>query len=271
MKTAIVRNTFHDRSAFLQLSLEYQKLADLSDTIKTFVFVDPHTVNGYVEDYDSVITDDLKRINFDNNVGKLSWYTAVKYIFDNYDYDHVISIEDDIIVSKDYLRMCFKIIEYSVLEKHDDILYFHIGAWEKPKGDKTKIVRSSASLRSALIGRDKFFKYVDKFYKENTEIRGFDLDLQDILNANNLTAIAPIYNRHGHFGVYGWSSNGIHGDDRGQNSIFESKISHEKLYNILKKSCLSKLKLLKLNNNMNPGYFWNFNPDIEFSEIEYNV
>jgi hypothetical protein len=150
-------------------------------------------------------------------------------------------------------------------------LYFHIGAWEKPKGNKNTIVRSSASLRSALIGRDKFFKYVDNFYKENTDIRGFDLDLQDILNANNLNSIAPVRNRHGHFGVYGWSSNGIHGDERGQDSIFESKISHEKLYNILKKICLSKSKLLKLNNNTNPSYFWNFNPNIEFSKIEYNI
>ena len=67
---AIVRNTFGDRSAFLQLSLEYQNEAALNDKIKSFIFVDPHPTNGFSDDFDKVINKKQKRINFEKHQGK---------------------------------------------------------------------------------------------------------------------------------------------------------------------------------------------------------
>jgi hypothetical protein len=160
---AIVRSTYYDRSAMLQLSLEYQNNSENSDKFQTYVFVDPHPIHGYSVDYDKVITDKYIRINWPRNSGKYSWYDSVKFTFDNTDYDYVISIEDDILISKDYLMLCEQLCQDRALDK-DDILYFHIGAWEKPKGNPNKIIRSATSIRSCLISRFKFIKYVKPYY-----------------------------------------------------------------------------------------------------------
>jgi len=266
----IVRTTYYDRSAMLQLSLEYQQEAECSDKFKTYIFVDPHNEHGIVSDYDKVITDEYKRINWPKNSGKYSWYDSVKYIFDNTDYEYVITIEDDVLISKDYLIMCEQLsLRDEALSKDDNILYFHIGAWEKPRGNPNKIIRSAISIRSSLISKFKFIKYIKLYYDSTKKIDGLDLDLKTILVKNNMTTIAPETNRHGHVGIYGWSANYIHGDNRGQSSLFDKPLTHEELYSLLKESCLSGTKLLELNQNKNPDYFWDFNPNINFTKLEY--
>jgi hypothetical protein len=268
----IVKPTYYDRSAMLQLSLEYQQEAEHSDKFETYIFVDPHKEHGIVSDYDKVITNEYKRINWSKNSGKYSWYDSVKYIFDNTDYQYVLSIEDDVLISKDYLRMCEQLaLHDGALAKDDNILYFHIGAWEKPKGNPNKIVRSTASIRSCLISRFKFLKYVKPYYDSIKEIKGLDLDLKNILVNNNMTTIAPETNRHSHIGIYGWSANHTHGDNRGQLSLFDKSLTHEQLYCLLKENCLSGGKLLELNQNKNPYYFWDFDPNINFTKLEYRL
>lgn len=266
----IVRPTFYDRSAMLQLSLEYQKQADYSDRFETYIFVDPHNKYGILSDYDKVITNEYKRINWTKNSGKYSWYDSVRYIFDNTNYEYVLSIEDDVLISKDYLRLCEQLYHDNKMSKNYNILYFHIGAWEKPKGNPNKIVRSGASSRSILINREKF-KIITKWIEEQKNIIDNDHMMTSILKHFNITTIAPESNRHAHIGIYGWSANHIYGDDRGQKSLFDEPLTHEELYSLLKKNCLFGNKLLELNKNNNPTYFWDFDPNINFTKLQYNL
>lgn len=268
----ITRTTFHDRSPFLQLSLDYQKLADHATDLDTYIFVDPHPQHGYCIEYNSVIADKYKRINWPRNSGIYSWYDSVKYIFDNTDYEYVITIEDDVIISRDYLRLCIEIINNGILIEDNNILYFHIGAWEQPKGNKNLIVRSSASLRSSLISRQKFFQYVVPFYaQDDVQISGLDLDIQTILKLNKMSAIAPQMNRHAHIGVYGWSSTGQHASNLGKNHLLGRYKKHHDLYNYLSQVCFSRDKLLELNRYGNPNYFWDFSPNIDFQKLVFDI
>jgi len=267
-KIAIVRTTYYNRSAMLRLSLEFQQEAELSDTFKTFIFVDPHHLYGYDKEYNDVINDTYFRINWPRHLGRYSWYDSVKYMFENTSYDYILSIEDDIVVSKDYFRLCKQVAEVDrILNMDNNILNLHIGAWEQPKGNPNKIVRSESSSRSILINRFKFYKYVDTFYKykKSEIIQGLDLDIQTVLNENNLTTIAPECNRHGHFGIYGWSASKKEAETK------IGDINHQELYEKLKKNCLDGKALQDLNNNYVDHYFWNFNPNIQFEKLEYEI
>lgn len=269
----IVRPTYYDRSSMLQLSLEYQKNATNSQDFETYIFVDPHTQYGIVSDYDNVITDKYIRINWPKNSGKYSWYDCVRYVFENTNYEYVLSIEDDVLISKDYLKLCNQLYHDKALIKDDNILYFHIGAWEKPKGNPNRIVRSKSSIRSCMIHKSKFLKYVKPYYEinKNNEIAGLDLDLQNILDQHNMTTIAPETNRHAHIGVYGWSASNIQADNNGQISLFDRKLTHEELYTLLKSICLSGEDLKALNRNKANNYFWDFDPNINFTKLQYDL
>jgi hypothetical protein len=264
---AIVRNTFDDRAVFFKVSKDYQDAAFFSDQFDNFVFADPHPERGISFEYDHVIPADWKRINFEYNVGVFSWYKSLRHVFENYDYDHLITIEDDVILSRDYFKMCLAVVNSGVLEK--DVLFFHPGAWQKPDGDPNLIVRSSSSIRSTLIRRENFFKYVDAFYREATTVSGGDLDVQKILDSSNITSISPKRNRHGHIGVYGWSSSGIYADNRGQSAIFSSRPSFYEFYSVMRESCQNGQALLNLNGGKNSGYFWDFDPDMDFDRLEF--
>jgi hypothetical protein len=268
LKIAIVRNTFNDRAVFLKISKEYQEAAAFSDHLETFVFVDPHPEGGISSEYDQVIPEDWKRINFEHNVGSFSWYKSLKHVFENHDYDHLITMEDDVIVSRDYFKMCLAVVNSGALER-EDVLFFHAGAWQKPEGPPGLIVRSSSSTRSTLIRREDFFRHIDAFYREGSAFSGFDLDVQTILDSSKITSMAPKRNRHGHIGVYGWSSNGVCADNRGQSSIFSSLPSFDEFYSVMKESCQDGQALLNLNGGKNPGYFWDFDPDMDFDRLDF--
>ena len=271
----IVRPTYYDRSAMLQLSLEYQKDAENSSNFETYVFVDPHPQYGFVEEYDIVITKEYNRVNWLKNSGKYSWHDSVKYIFDNTDYEYIISIEDDVLISKDYLRICEQLaLHDAALNKDDDILYFHSGGLancRSPHKDINKIVSSSAASRSILIYKEKF-KIIEDYVSSNSD-RFIDNDnaMQNILNSKKMKTIAPDFGRDAHIGIYGWSSNLIQANRDGQKSLFEKPLSHCELYELLKQNCLSGEKLLKLNQNKNPSYFWDFDPNINFTKLEYDL
>jgi len=276
----IVRPTYYDRSAMLQLSLEYQKDAINHSNAETYIFVDPHNEHGIVSDYDKVITDEYKRIDWKQNSGKYSWYDSVKYIFENTNYEYVLSIEDDVLISKDYLRLCEQLFHDTALIKDDNILYFHSGAWEKPKGNPNKIVRSGVSSRSILIYRKKF-GIIKKWVEEQKNRQDFDPIwsikdndhmINNILKDGNMTTIAPENNRHGHVGIYGWSATKVQKVSHdGQSALFDKPLSHEELYSLLKENCLSGSKLRELNQNKNPNYFWDFDPNINFTKLEYHL
>jgi hypothetical protein len=273
MKFCIIRNTFGDRAPFLKLSLEYQEQAYHPYDIKTFIFIDHDPKNGISSDYNDPFFDNYVKIVFENHKARQSWYLANKYIYDNYQYEYVLSIEDDVIISSDYLLMCEDIVKSQILEKENDILYFHIGAWEKPYGNINKIVSSQASSRSILIHKNKFdlIKTFMGTYDKNQDYMkiGNDKIMSRVLEENKMKTIAPQYNRHGHFGIYGWSSNGIYANYDGQKSIFEKPVSSECLYQMVKTACLDGSKLLDLNGNKNPQYFWDFDPNIQFEKLEY--
>lgn len=266
----VVRPTYYDRSAFLQISLEFQEQADNASDFHTCIFIDPHPKYGYVSDYDRVIGDKYQRINLPRNSGKYNWYDTIKYIFDNTNYEYALSIEDDIIISKDYFKLCSELVSTSpLLNENNNILYFHIGAWEKPHGDKNLIVRSQASSRSTLIHRSKF-SIIEQWVRDHDFIDNDNL-ITTVLKAKNMTTIAPIHNRHGHIGIYGWSSNHIHNNINGKQTIFENGISHENLYDLIRPVCLSQHELVKLNQYQNPGYFWDFDPNISFEQLVYHI
>jgi hypothetical protein len=274
-KICIIRNTFGDRYPFLKLSLEHQEQAYHPYDIDTFIFMDPHPKNGISSDYNSSFLNNYIKIAFENHKARYSWYLANKYMFDNYQYEYVLSIEDDIIISRDYLFMCDDIIKSKILEKENDILYFHIGAWEKPRGNINKIVTSGTSSRSILMHRGRFDlirNFMNDNHKNQDNLRiGNDSIISSLLKEKNMKTIAPEYNRHGHFGIYGWSSTGTHADYTGQKSIFEKPITSECLYEIIKDACLDGSKLLDLNRKKNPEYFWDFNPNVNFDKLEYQT
>jgi hypothetical protein len=276
-KVCIIRNTFGDRYPFLKLSLEYQEQARHPYEIDNFIFIDPHPNSGISSDYNNSFLNNYIKIAFENHKARYSWYLANKYMYDNYQYEYVLSIEDDVIISRDYLLMCEEIIKSKILEQENNILYFHIGAWEKPHGDINKIVSSGASSRSILIHKNKFdivknFMNINHENQDNTKI-GNDHIISSIIKENKMKTIAPQYNRHGHFGIYGWSSSnaGAHSGYIGQKSIFEETISSESLYEIIKDACLYRSKLIDLNLNKNPNYFWDFDPDVQFEKLEYKI
>jgi len=270
----IVRPTYYDRSAMLQLSLEYQKDATNSENFETYIFVDPHPKHGIVSDYDKVITDEYTRINWPKNSGKYSWYDAVKYIFDNTNYDYVLSIEDDVLISKDYLRICEQLaLHDAALNKDDDILYFHSGGLadcRSPHKDINKIVSSSAASRSILIYKEKF-KIIEDYVSNNSD-KFIDNDnaMQNILNSKKMKTIAPDFERDAHIGIYGWSASRYQKISQdGQSGIFDKLLTHEELYSLLKQNCLSGKALIELNQNKNPNYFWDFDPNINFTQLKY--
>lgn len=270
----IIRNTFGDRSAFLKISLEYQNIAyQPINNIQTFLFIDPHPENGVSKGFNDDYLNQYPKIIFENHKERKSWYLATKYMFDNYNYEYILSIEDDIIISYDYLKLCNQVICDKILDNHDNILYMHPGAWEEPKGDINLIVGSAASSRSILINRKKFkiIRDVLESSKQYSSKTGNDYVISKILQNNKMKTIAPQYNRHGHFGIYGWSSSGIHRDNIGKKRVFEKEITDQEMYDILKDSCLSKDKLLKLNLNKNEKYFWDFDPNINFTNLKYNI
>jgi len=269
-KFCIVRNTFGDRSAFLQISLEYQQEADLANNFDTYIFIDPHPDYGYDEEYENnIIINKYKKIVFDSHKERKSWYAAVDYMFSNFDYDYILTIEDDVIISKDYLKICNQIIDDNFLENNGNLLYFHIGAWEKPKGNPNKIVKSKASSRSVLINRTKF-NVIKDFARINScdFNKGNDNIIRDILESKQMLTIAPEYNRHGHFGVYGWSSFGVKRDISGKKDLFKN-MDYNEVYKLLKSNCLKKEGLLKLNLNRSPRYFWDFDPNIYYENLIY--
>jgi hypothetical protein len=274
-KICIIRNTFGDRCPFLKLSLEYQEQACHPYDIDTFIFIDPHPKNGISPDYNDLFLNNYIKIAFENHKARYSWYLANKYMYDNYQYEYVLSIEDDIIISRDYLLMCEEIIKSKILEQENNTLYFHIGAWEKPYGDMNKIVPSQASSRSILMHRNKFNiirKFMNTNHKNQDNMKiGNDHIISSILKENNMKTIAPKYNRHGHFGIYGWSSAGVYSDYNGQKSIFDEPVSSESLYETIKDACLDRLKLMHLNGNKNPNYFWDFDPNVQFDKLEYEI
>jgi len=270
----IIRNTFNDRSSFLKLSLEYQQSAiQPTHAFPTFIFLDPHPEYGLSKSYNDEYINKFPKIVFENYKNRMSWYLATKYMFDNYQFDYILSIEDDVLISKDYLLMCEQVVKDDILNKKENALYFHIGAWEEPTGDPNKIVYSGASSRSILINRNKFSVIQDHMLgntEHNPKI-GNDAMITQILKSHNMRTIAPKCNRHAHIGIYGWSSNGVHADNRGKSSVFDNGISDNELYLILKRSCLHKNKLLELNQQKNPQYFWDFNPDINFTQLVYQL
>lgn len=270
----LIRNTFGDRSSFLRISLEYQQKAyQCFDNVQTFLFIDPHPEYGVSSGFNHHDLNRYPKIVFENHKERKSWYLATKYIFDNYDYEYVLSIEDDVIISYDYLKICYQIINDSVFDKFNNILYMHAGAWEKPKGNPNLIIGSSASSRSILINRNNFnlIRKTIESFKQYSSKTGNDYIMSKILQNNNMKTIAPQYNRHGHFGIYGWSSSGVHRDNIGKKRVFEKEITDQEMYDILKDSCLSKDKLLKLNLNKNEKYFWDFDPNINFTNLKYNI
>jgi hypothetical protein len=173
--------------------------------------------------------------------------------------------------------MCEDVIKSQILEQDNNILYFHIGGWGKPHGNINKIVPSGASSRSILIHKNKFNmikNFMNINYKnQDNMVIGNDYIISSILKENKMKTIAPEYNRHGHFGIYGWSSSGagVHTGYSGQKSIFDEPISPESLYNMVKDACLDGSKLLNLNLNKNPLYFWDFNPEVQFDKLEYKI
>jgi len=274
-KICIIRNTFGDRYPFLRLSLEYQEKAQCLYNTETFIFIDPHPQNGISSDYNNSFLNNYIKIEFENHKARYSWYLATKYMFNNYQYEYVLSIEDDIIISRDYLLMCDDIMKSKILEQENNVLYFHIGAWEKPHGDINKIISSGSSSRSILIHRSKFGiieNFININYKNQNNMKiGNDSILNSLLKEKNMRTIAPEYNRHGHFGIYGWSSSGVHADYDGQKSIFEEVIDSESLYETIKDACLDGSKLMHLNRNKNPRYFWDFDPNVQFEKLEYEI
>jgi hypothetical protein len=166
------------------------------------------------------------------------------------------------------------------LSKDDNILYFHIGAWESPRGNPNKIVRGGSSSRSILINRKKF-EIITKWIDEQKSRQDFDPIwtikdndhmMSSILKDYNMTTISPETNRHAHIGIYGWSATKFQKvSHEGQCDLFKKPLTHEELYSLLKENCLSGTKLIELNQNKNPDYFWDFDPNINFTKLEYNL
>ena len=260
MNVGILRNSFWGRAPLLKLSLEWQEKCDGHEQFKTHVYVDPHNFWGFTKKEFNLVTKDYKV--FPARQNRRSWTVATQELFSSYPYEYILSIEDDVILSKDYFKLCLKLIESEEFHR-DDVLYFHPGGWMSPKGDKNLIITSGISSRSILIQREKFFKYVWPAFLRNSKIKTSDMFLGEIKERNELKVLTPQYNRHGHFGVWGFSANAIFDFSQGRRQIFPG-MDFYKIYEILKDSCLSGEKLRRLNQGRNPRYFWDFDPNVMF-------
>jgi hypothetical protein len=178
--------------------------------------------------------------------------------------DFILSVEDDVLLSHDFLEICHWAIRETEFAEHPKLLFLHAGAWAAPSGDRNLFLYSGPSSRAILLTREKFFRHIyHAFQKTRDPIASNDWFLSSILQGGRLAAVCPNHNRHAHIGVYGFSAAGKEQRFATRSSVF-GDLSAQEITAKLRAVSLSQSGLLALNPTANPAYFWDFNPEGAF-------
>ena len=120
MKNIAIMRTACERPAMLKLSLEYQAKADLSDEFTTYLYLDRPKKNA-----DSIINKNKEVLSGFNNKKEIVTRPCNFNINKNYleacrdlfgaGFQYVLAMEEDTIISKDFFRLCEKVIDSGYL------------------------------------------------------------------------------------------------------------------------------------------------------------
>ena len=261
----------------LRLSLEFQQKNWCQDKFMTFFFIDHSDnrevmpiINAYSQP--KTIISRQARLDLTPNI-----LEAYKWTFANVKTDYVAIIEDDTIVSQDWLKMMLWFAENN---RDETVMALVAGDLldKKLSGDKNvvKCIDRYYSCAS-IVSRTMFEHHVlphcnEEYYKANNA--GKDKYLRKyfpgILEAqlldqmglfrrakmkNKLKVICPVFRRFGHIGVYGRF--------HGKSSLEQMKT--EQRYEVLKKACYSQVELEKWA-SLKTGNFVDFEPNTDFGK-----
>jgi hypothetical protein len=267
----ILRPCFQ-RPEMLQLSLEFQEQNQCQDEFMTFFFAD-HPADIEImpvlaaHSHPKAIIMRDARLDLTPNI-----LEAYKWLFENIKTDYVAIIEDDIIVSQDWLKM---MLWFAKNNKDEKVMAFNAGDLRDKAlaGDLREIKYIDWYYSCAsMVSRAVFEKYVlphsnQEYYKnKDTYLRkhfpgileGQLLDQAGLFRRirikHNLKVVCPVYRRFGHVGVYG----------RFQGESPLGKYTTSQRYDVLKKACHSKTELERWA-KWKSGNFVDFNENTEFN------
>jgi hypothetical protein len=267
----ILRPCFQ-RPEMLQLSLEFQEQNQCQDKFMTFFFADnpsdPEIIpilNKHA--YPKSIIMRGSRLDLTPNI-----LEAYKWLFENIKTDFVAIIEDDIIVSQDWLKM---MLWFARNNKDENVMAFNAGDLRDKElaGDlqEIKYINWYYSCAS-IISRNIFEKYIlphckqeyyqnkDKYLRKHFPgiLEGQLLDQAGLFRRirikHGLKVICPVYRRFGHIGVYG----------RFQRGSPLGDLATKERYEILKNACRSRKELEKWV-EWKSGNFVDFNENTDFN------
>jgi len=268
----ILRPCFQ-RPEMLRLSLEFQRQNMCQSEFMTFFFAD-YSANEEVmsvlstHKQDKAIIMRKERLDLTPNI-----LEAYKWLFANLSTNYVAIIEDDIIVSRDWLKMMLFFI--NSLDK-TNVLALNAGDLRDKKlaGDKSVIKNNDWYFSCAsIISREMFEKYIlphckpeyynnkDAYLRKHFPgmLEGKLLDQAGLFRRvrmrYNLKVLCPVFRRFGHIGVYGRFQGG---------SPLYGKETQER-YKILKNACCSQVELEKWV-SQKTGNFVDFEPNTDFGE-----
>ena len=262
-----------NRPEMLRLSLEYQEKNLCGDQFKTYFFVDypqSEEVLSVIDNYNGNKEVILRKARLDLTPNIL---TAYRYLFGDLKANYVAIIEDDIIISKDWLKM---VLWFTENDCDENVLAFNAGTLMDKKcvGDMSKLKYIDWYYSCAsVISKRMFDKYMlphcceeyynnkDIYLRKNFPgiLEGKLLDQAGLFRRvrmkNDLKILCPVFRRFGHIGVYG----------RFQGESPFEKLSTEERYNVLKKICHSGEELSKYI-KCQTGNFVDFEFDTDFNK-----
>ncbi len=261
----------YNRPAMLKLSLELQEKAEGVQDYLTVFCVDDSEENEknleVIDDYrfSKKIIKRKEHFGLTKNI-----LEGLKYCFEESKADYVTVIEDDCVISNDYL----KYIEYCSTHFYDDDVFAICSInyiINSLKEDKTKVRKVAWFYPlSYTIKKEVYDKYISphvgkkQYYDDpisylNTHFSEYQGRFYDVaglfqrIRAHfDLECIIPYVIRVNHIGVYG----------RNQGDSEFKELSFEEQYKILKSSYKSHNKLIKLTNNRYSNNFWDFNSNL---------
>jgi hypothetical protein len=264
------------RPEILKLSLEYQQEAvDLDKFITVFVVDYPQSdeIMCVIGDYKPPKAIILRK----------QWYNltrsileAYKWIFEDFNADMVVTIEEDAIIAKDFLKLALWFRENPI---SSEVLTLNSGWLEElaVRQDDNKLHKINWHFPVAIgVMRNMFEKYVlphchEGYYNNAPSYlwehfpdiwkRGSNTGQAGLFNRirikNNLQVLCPEVRRAGHIGVYGFFQGG--------NKFGE--LSEPAKYEVLKQYACDGKFLRQLAEGQNPDNFVDFNPNTDFKAL----
>lgn len=299
----IVRTVFQ-RPVLLKLSLEAQCKAIGVENTETFFFVDVSKDAVFVKNNEikkDTLEKNLEIINEykynkstvvrETNFGvNKNTFEGWKYVFDNYDDNFLIHIEEDALISNDFIKLCQYCIDKKWIK--ENCFGVAAGTYHVNKGDmkqNLQLVGYGGGFcgRLHLIPRWSFdklirphlsedysdWKYIYGCYKDfidnhcngafnhlnpNGGWIGADVLLSVLWRKHKCTSIVPVRTRYGYVGVF-WNYRKYGG------TVELNTFEYEEQYKILKDALVNASNFCKYANDAERR-FWEWDGNVDFGD-----